>query len=324
MARKTILLHFVPTVPVRRDPFCPASSPPSPAFTMTDLRVHDDRSGRSRWSEIRTIPLSILLSSGLMLNSRLLRFAVRSRIRARWTAYALAGRFSPRPQQLRCPLCLVIGERDRFGLRCAKDMFCGGKLIRYQCQHCDVVFGTEQMLALSRAEIDREYRELYSIYEEGDATDAELAAFERLEPRTGGRYLNFGCGRWSSALTKLRGKGYDIVGFEPYSANTGMVEHIITSYDRLQGMRFDGIMSNNLIEHLQNPVETFRMMRRLLNDKRSIMTHATECYRYAVEFSRFHLFFFLGRSAGVLAERAGLRVEETDSPDIRLFRIEAT
>ena len=32
------------------------------------------------------------------------------------------------------------------------------------------------------AQIDREYRELYSIYEEGDATDAELAAFERLEP----------------------------------------------------------------------------------------------------------------------------------------------
>ena len=49
MARKYIQLHFVPTVPVRRHPFCPGSFTPSPAFTMADLRVHDDRSARSRW-----------------------------------------------------------------------------------------------------------------------------------------------------------------------------------------------------------------------------------------------------------------------------------
>ena len=49
MARKNIQLHFVPTVPVRRNPFSPGSFTPSPAFTMTDLRVQDDRSRRSRW-----------------------------------------------------------------------------------------------------------------------------------------------------------------------------------------------------------------------------------------------------------------------------------
>ena len=49
MARKTIQHHFLPAVPARRNPFSPVSRTPSPAFTMADLRVHDDRSGRSRW-----------------------------------------------------------------------------------------------------------------------------------------------------------------------------------------------------------------------------------------------------------------------------------
>jgi hypothetical protein len=49
VARKTIQHHFLPAVPARRNPFSPVSRTPSPAFTMADLRVHDDRSGRSRW-----------------------------------------------------------------------------------------------------------------------------------------------------------------------------------------------------------------------------------------------------------------------------------
>jgi len=42
---------------------------PSPAFTMADLRVHDGRSGRSRWSEIRSQAgkngLEVALRNGL-------------------------------------------------------------------------------------------------------------------------------------------------------------------------------------------------------------------------------------------------------------------
>jgi hypothetical protein len=49
VARKTIQRHFLPAVPSAASPFSPASRTPSPAFTMADLRVHDDRSSRSRW-----------------------------------------------------------------------------------------------------------------------------------------------------------------------------------------------------------------------------------------------------------------------------------
>jgi len=53
VARKTIQRHFLPAVPSAASPFSPASRTPSPAFTMADLRVHDDRSSRSRWPDLR-------------------------------------------------------------------------------------------------------------------------------------------------------------------------------------------------------------------------------------------------------------------------------
>jgi hypothetical protein len=174
------------------------------------------------------------------------------------------------------------------------------------------------MLSLSRQALDTEYRDLYSVYEENDSTTLEIAAFDYLNPRPNGRYLNFGSGRWSSALSLLRQRGYDIVGFEPYSRTDGQGK-VITREEELRQLRFDGIMSNNLIEHLQDPVAALTMQAALLKDQDSCMVHATSCYRYELEHSRFHLFFFVGRSVEVLARRAGLRVEETGNPDARRF-----
>ena len=75
-------------------------------------------------------------------------------------------------------------------------------------------------------------------------------------------------------------------------------------------MRFDGIMSHNVIEHFQDPVTELRHMASLLRDKDSVMAHATGCYEYRYEYTRFHTFFYTGRSAAVLAEKAGLWLEE--------------
>ena len=40
------------------------------------------------------------------------------------------------------------------------------------------------------------------------------------------------------------------------------------------------------------------------------MAHATPCFEYLYEFTRFHLFFFLGRSRELLAKSAGLDLSE--------------
>ena len=67
-------------------------------------------------------------------------------------------------------------------------------------------------------------------------------------------------------------------------------------------MKFDRIFSNDLIEHLRFPVEELRFMRGLLKED-GAMYHATGCYEYAFEYTRFHLFFFTGRSLRLLAEK---------------------
>lgn len=240
------------------------------------------------------------------------------RVRARWLRYALADRLAEPPATLTCPICGLVERFARYPTLVARDYFGGGRLVRYQCPGCDVIFGTRRMLSLSAAELSREYHDVYATYEENDSTQLELKAFSYLRARPGGRYLNFGAGRWSSALSILRQQGHDIVAYDPYVPmdSTGTV---ITREAELRELRFDGIMSNNLIEHLQDPVGTLTGQAALLKDRESCMVHATACYRYAFELSRLHLFFFVGRSLATLAERTGLRVEETDDPDIRRF-----
>lgn len=253
-----------------------------------------------------------------MIRSGFDKLAVQLRIRARWLRYALAERLSEPPSTVICPLCKLEDRPGSFATRIAQDYFWGGRLVRRQCPGCDVIFGSSRMLSLSRQELDAEYRDLYSVYEENDSTALELAAFEYLGPRPGGRYLNFGSGRWSKAMSTLRDRGHDIVGYEPYSTVEGAGK-VITREEDLRRLRFDGIMSNNLIEHLQDPVAALTLQAGLLEDQSSCMVHATSCYRYELEHSRFHLFFFVGRSVETLARRAGLRVEDTGHPDVRRY-----
>ena len=40
------------------------------------------------------------------------------------------------------------------------------------------------------------------------------------------------------------------------------------------------------------------------------MSHATPCFEYRYQYTRFHLHFFAGRSRALLAQKAGLIFEE--------------
>ena len=75
-------------------------------------------------------------------------------------------------------------------------------------------------------------------------------------------------------------------------------------------MRFDGIFSNDLLEHLSDPIHELQFMKLLLKSRESKMAHCTGCYNYKYEYTRFHMFFYTGKSLDVLAERAGLSVLE--------------
>jgi len=205
------------------------------------------------------------------------------------------------------PRCVVCGHgapRDAFARHVSECQFGGGHLERYACPVCDTVFGPLKMLDLTPAQLGLEYRALYSHYDETNSTEFETRAFRACSPQAGGLYLNWGCGVWAETIEQLRGEGYEVWGYEPIAPSDS--PHIVTREDQISA-KFDGIFSNNVIEHFADPVAEFERMRRHLKPG-GVMVHASACYELLYEDTRFHLAFYLGRSAEKLAERSGFEV----------------
>lgn len=206
-----------------------------------------------------------------------------------------------------CPLCEYKASEDNFLIFESHCRFGGGKLIRFQCPSCDLIFGADKIMKLTESELAEEYEWHYRVYSEGDSTENEIRAFQSLDPITSGIYLNYGAGQWSKSVQVLRNDGWNIYGYEPHAIPGKESQFIVSDRDKLSGMKFDGIYSNNLLEHLRNPVDELVFMRSLLNNG-AMMSHATPCFEYLYEFTRFHLFFYLGNSREIIANKAGLKL----------------
>lgn len=210
------------------------------------------------------------------------------------------------PQPAVCPLCGHLSTSQPFETREAECAFLGGRLVRHVCPSCDLVFGPQKMFELDTEMLDLEYRNLYRIYSEGDSTDSVIRTFHLLDPRPEGIYLDYGCGgEWSRAIEELRSKGWEIVGFEPSVERS--TDHVLSDWADISERRFDGILTHNVLEHLFDPADTTRRLASLLAPGGRIV-HATPCFEYCYEYSRFHVFFFLGRSAQLLAKLSGMSI----------------
>lgn len=222
------------------------------------------------------------------------------------------------PINLNCPICNFSGNTQKFKPYVTRCIFGGGKLLRHQCPGCGVIFGTQRMLNLSPEALAEEYTEHYSCYDEGDSTESEIRTFHYLNPKKEGVYLNYGCGKWSKSIEYARANGYQLFGFEPYATGEKS-EYIIKDVELLKSIKFDGIISNDVLEHLRYPDQVLSFMSSLLKDD-GIMIHTTHCYNYACEYTRFHLFFFTGDSLKIIAQKAGLEVQDTERIDTKIFR----
>ncbi len=233
---------------------------------------------------------------------------LRDNIRIYWKAIDHTNRSQVPSLSIVCALCdheSALEKAEVFQSRC---IFGGGELTRHRCPACGVIYGPAKMLALSDGELADEYEAHYRVYEEGDSSVHELRAFYALNPVLGGRYLNFGSGKWSETSKLLRSQGWDVWSFEPnVSAASASDPFVLRSWADLTDSRFDGIFSNNVLEHLRNPVATLRTIANSLKPD-CLMVHATPCFEYLYEYTRFHLFFFTGRSKYVMADLAGLTV----------------
>ena len=101
-------------------------------------------------------------------------------------------------------------------------------------------------------------------------------------------------------------EGFDVWGFETNAPTSS--PYIVTGRDQILA-KFDGIFSNNVIEHFRDPQRQFKEFHNILKPG-GIMAHSSPCYKYAYAFTRFHTLFLFGRSADVLAERTGFRVTQ--------------
>jgi hypothetical protein len=237
-----------------------------------------------------------------------IRDAIRYAMKSHWRMVDLIEQISGSDKITECALCGHKDMSEYFETIISECRFYGGRLLRHRCPSCGVIFGPQKMLKLDDQMVDLEYRNIYRIYSEGDTTDSVIRTFMLLSPRRDGIYLDFGCGgEWLTSIEKLRKDGWNVVGFEPNVSNSS--SYVLSSWEELESKRFDGIISHNVLEHLFDPIGTTKKLANLLNHGGRIV-HKTPCFEYRYEYSRFHVFFFTGRSPEVLAERSGLKISK--------------
>jgi SAM-dependent methyltransferase len=227
-------------------------------------------------------------------------------IKSHWSVldklYVSGGRQSP----TRCRLCSYEGQESDFKPFESQCMFLGGNLLRHQCPRCDVIFGPSKMLDLDDEMLDMDYRLHYRIFSEGDSTEKIVRAFSLLRPNKDGVYLDYGCGVANPRhLQQIREQGYRVIGYEPSLDCSS--EFVFKTMEEMSGIRFNGILSHNVLEHLFQPIATTQQLRELLVDD-GLLVHATPCFEYLYEYTRFHVFFFVGKSMDFLAAEAGMKI----------------
>ncbi|MFA6201476.1 MAG: methyltransferase domain-containing protein, partial [Bacteroidales bacterium] len=174
-----------------------------------------------------------------------------------------------------CKICgsaLDLSQCQVFSSKCFLNHV---PLKRYKCPTCGVIFGTIEMINGTVDTIKKAYLFCDTVYKEENSVVNETRTFMSLAPKKEGLYLNFGCGNTSTTVADLRKQNWNILGYEPFLPNP--LPNIIKDKSLLCNYKFDGIMSNNLLEHLQDPVVDLVFLKGLLKDKGSLMAHSTPC-----------------------------------------------
>jgi hypothetical protein len=209
----------------------------------------------------------------------------------------------------KCRICNTELDLDKCHFFKSKCFINNIDLIRHKCTTCGVIFGTLDMINGTTEKTKQDYVSLDLVYKESNAVEYETRTFMSLNPKKDGIYLNFGSGNACSTINNLRSQGWNIIGYEPYLPNSS--PNIIKNKEDLLKYKFDGIMSNNLLEHLQDPVQDLLFMKSLLKGKTDLMARSTPCYKYCCEISKYHLYFFVDKSIEYLCLNSGLFVVKT-------------
>ena len=233
---------------------------------------------------------------------------VKNQVRYYWNIRDMVAESRLRCAQIRCPVCELEQPESLFKSVRSSCTFGGGSLDRMQCPNCELVWGPMKIMELTEEEMALEYENHYTVYEEGDSTSNELRAFYELDPNPKGVYVNFGSGRWSRSGELLRAQGWKVLDYDPHSlVSYGDLKYRFMSWGELARQQVDGVYSNNVLEHLRDPVGVLRSLATVVK-KGGKMVHATPCWEYCYEFTRFHVMFYVGKSGRMVFENAGWEI----------------
>jgi 2-polyprenyl-3-methyl-5-hydroxy-6-metoxy-1,4-benzoquinol methylase len=251
------------------------------------------------------------------------------------TGTVRSGELEP-TEKVDCPLCHIAPEPfavDDHGFNLCKCPKCGLQFVNPRLDfeqladkvYTDVYFPHRA----DEAELGTAERHLYSL---------QLANFERLLGRKG-RVLDIGCGN-GSFLSFAEESGWEIAGVDIKLSSDARRLTCPLWEGRLQdidfgGERFDCIRLNHVLEHTQNPLEELVVIRgllhpggivylsvpniagisaRLKNAQSRLGLKGRPWRHYA---AMHHLFFFTPDTLKAVAEGAGLRVLEWETPVLK-------
>ncbi|MEO8271619.1 MAG: hypothetical protein ABI557_17990 [Aureliella sp.] len=208
----------------------------------------------------------------------------------------------PEPSEFACGCCATVNRLEHTERANSHCLFSGLELRRFRCGGCGAVFGPVPLIQCSSEELGGLYALLYRFYREGASQPFQEKTFYLMNPSTRGEYLNYACGDWTVGVERLRSLGWHVWGFEPFQHVAS--EAIVTSSKKLGNKQYDGLMSHNYIEHVQDPTAFFEDCGRLIMSGGK-MAHSSACFDYVYEVSPFHLYFYCGESVPRLASRTG-------------------
>ena len=237
-----------------------------------------------------------------------LSFLFKNGIECRWQVLdALDHLLYPADFPVTCTVCHHTDRKDSYQTCVTHCRFNGGRLERFICPVCGAIFGPLKMMTLTQEQLADEYRQGYHTFSESNTTALELDVFQSLGPSKEGIYLNFGAGAWNKTTEQLRAEGFQVYDYEPY-APVDKKPWVFTTLEEASQFKYNGIFSNDLIEHLRTPGEDLKKMVAMMTDD-GMMVHGSGCYDYAFEYTRFHLTFFTGNALEYLGKETGLGYE---------------
>lgn len=208
------------------------------------------------------------------------------------------------PSIIKCFICDYSAPESEYKTLYATDLFHFGRIKRFVCPQCDVIFGDLKFITAPPIEILHDYQDVYSYYNEATIDKFFIDLLQSLKYiQKSQKIIDYGSGNKLKYHAYLNSNGYNISKYDKFVKSDDMISTIVPE-------SFDILFNHNVIEHVINPYEDLAEMIDLIKPK-GLLIMSSACWEYIHEVTHYHTFFFLGRSVDYLCKK--LKIELIDT-----------